>query len=789
MNSHLVSSTDLNTVPLVPIRDTVVFPETEVILTFGRRQSTLAVASALQSKSKLIALFTQQKHEVNDPKLSDLYRVGTLCVVERTLKNDGEMNVLVRGVSRIHLNKFVKESPFITGEVAKLTETTTHNDDLEAMVRHLTTDFKKAVNLGKPVEFMNFMRLMSGVSAGELIDQIASSLSITIADKQAILETLSINSRAKSVAHNLAHEIKILELERNIASKTQAKFSKNMKDTVLRERMEMIKKELGEDEEEDVEIKDLEHEISKLKIDKPTRKKVEKELDRYSKMSLHNPEANYIRTWLDTIIELPWGKFTTDRVALKTASQVLEEDHYGLPDVKERILEYLSVMKLKKKNTASKGATLPTILCFVGPPGVGKTSIGRSIARALRREFVKVSLGGIRDEAEIRGHRRTYVGAMPGRIVSGVKDADSSNPVFMLDEIDKIGSDHRGDPSSALLEALDPEQNHAFSDHYLDVPYDLSQVMFIATANVLDTIPPALRDRLEIIRFSGYTEIEKYHIAKSHLIPKVRENNALTNAQFKLSKPVITKLIKSYAREAGVRELERQLGRVARKLARSIVDSRKSIKKPTLKNLSDFLGPEKYLPTLREKTHPVGMATGLAWTSVGGVILFIEVSLMPGKGTLKLTGQLGDVMQESAQAAMTYVRSHYDSLGLKKDFYKTLDVHIHVPEGAVPKDGPSAGVTITTALVSALSKKRIHKTLGMTGEITLRGRVLEIGGLKEKVIAAHSAGLREIIFPAGNAKDLVKIPAEIRSKMKFHPVEKVEEVLAIALIESAEIHR
>ena len=782
--SFLVSKqSETQSIPLIPIRDTVVFPHTEILLTFGRRKSTLAVSSALQSSNKLIALFTQQEASIEHPQLSDIYRVGTLATVERTIKSDGEMNVLVRGVSRIYLESITKDSPYLVGEVFKLKETTTHNDKLEAMIRHLTTSFKEAVNLGKPVEFMNFMRLMSGVSASELTDQIATTLSLTTSDKQKLLETLDTNARARVVAENLTREIKILELEQNIATKTQAKFSKNMKDAVLRERMAMIKKELGEDkEEEDIEITELSRAIKKIKLDKKTRKKIDKELDRYSKMSPHNPEANYIRTWLDTIIDLPWGTNSTDRVALKTAKRVLAEDHYALDEVKERILEYLSVMKLKKKNGDSKSSTLPTILCFVGPPGVGKTSIGRSIARSLKREFVKVSLGGIRDEAEIRGHRRTYVGAMPGRILSGIKDAGTNNPVFMLDEIDKIGNDHRGDPSSALLEALDPEQNHAFSDHYLDVPYDLSQVMFIATANILDTIPPALRDRLEIIRFSGYTEVEKYYIAKNHLMDKVRKNNSLNKSQFKLGKPVITKIIKSYAREAGVRELERQLGRIARKLAYALVSKSQKTKSVTVKNLGNFLGPAKYLPTLRERSHPVGMATGLAWTSAGGEILFIEVSLMPGKGRLKLTGQLGDVMKESAEAALTYVRSHYNKLGLEKDFYKSKDIHIHVPEGAVPKDGPSAGVTITTALFSALSGKKVKKTLGMTGEITLRGRVLEIGGLKEKVIAAHSAGLSEIIFPLGNKKDLVKIPNEIKTKMIFHPVENIAQVLDIALI-------
>ena len=524
----------------------------------------------------------------------------------------------------------------------------------------------------------------------------------------------------------------------------------------------------------------LEKKIKKLPITKESKDKILKELKRLRRMSPHNPEANYIRTWLDTVVDLPWGKLSSDKVSLKKAEEVLETDHYGLKEVKERILEYLAVMKLKKKKENKESVSLPTIICFAGPPGVGKTSMGRSIAKALKREFVKVSLGGIRDEAEIRGHRRTYVGAMPGRIIKGILQAKSMNPVFMLDEIDKIGNDFRGDPSAALLEALDPEQNKEFSDHYLDIPFDLSKVMFITTANVLETIPPALRDRLEIIRFAGYTETEKYHIAKDHLLPKVREKNALTKKDLSLNKAVMMKIIKAYTREAGVRELERQSAKLARKIARLKV-GKKKVPKITLKNLEKFLGPEKYSDLSLGKSFPAGIATGLAWTQAGGEVLFIEVSIMPGKGELQLTGQLGEVMQESARAAMSYVRANWKKLGLEKDFYKKIDTHIHVPEGAVPKDGPSAGVTITTALVSALTGRKVKRKIGMTGEISLKGRVLEIGGLKEKVIAAQTYGLRRIIMPKANQKDLEKIPDEVKDKLKFHPVESLDEVLELAL--------
>ena len=769
----------MHSVPVIPVRDVVVFPNSELVLTFGRTKSILAIDAAMKG-SKMVALFTQKDETVNEPKVSDLYRVGTLCVVERTLKNDNELNVLVRGTARVRLSSLTQEDPYQTADVIELEEVEEKSEEFEALARHLTTQFKSAVNLGKQVEFMNFMRLMSGVGAGELSDAVAASLSASIPEKQKLLEIVNVKMRLEKVLELLNKEVNVLELEKKIASKTQEKFSKSMKENVLRERMETIKQELGEMGDEDKELDDLKRAVDKLVMAKKSKDKVKKELRRLDSMSPHNPEAGYLRSWLETVIELPWGKYTPDHVSLKSAEKVLNEDHYGLDEVKERILEYLAVMKLKKKKD-KKGA-LPTILCFVGPPGVGKTSIGKSIARALRRKFVKVSLGGIRDEAEIRGHRKTYVGAMPGRIIDGIKNAGSANPVFMLDEIDKVGNDFRGDPSAALLEALDPEQNGEFSDHYLELPFDLSQVTFIATANMLDTIPPALRDRLEIIRFAGYTSAEKYHIADHHLLPKVIEKNAIQKKDLKLNRATLVEVIRSYTREAGVRSLERELSRIARKIARDLASGKQKVPSITIKNLAKYLGPVKFLPTLAEKTHPVGMATGLAWTAVGGEILFIEVTTMPGKGGLKITGQLGDVMKESAQAAHSYVRAHWKELGLKKDFAKDIDIHIHVPEGAVPKDGPSAGVTMATALVSALTKKKVRKDVGMTGEITLRGRVLEIGGLKEKIIAAHTAGLKKIIFPKTNVRDLEKIPREVKDDLTLHEAESIDEVLELALV-------
>lgn len=773
------TTTERHLVPLVPVRDVVLFPTNEIVLTFGRKSSIAAINAALASSPRQIAVFTQHNLTTDNPEPSDLYSIGTLCSVERTLKNDDELNVLVKGLKRIKFLRLTASSPNNIAEVEVLSEVSLFDEELEALGRRVSALFKDAVGMGKSVEFMNFMRLMGGVSASELSDQIAAVLNVNTETKQKLLETLDLKVRLYAINDLLTKELKVLEIEKNIANKTQAKFSKHMKETVLRERLATIKAELGEDEDPEAqELEDMHDAIHKLKLPKKSLAKIHKEFSRLERMSTHNPESSYIRTWLETVLELPWNRATKDHVSVKAAERILNLDHHGLEEVKERILEYLAVMKLKK--TVKKTSSLPTILCFVGPPGVGKTSLGRSIARALKREFVKVSLGGIRDEAEIRGHRKTYVGAMPGRIIDGIKSSGSINPVFMLDEIDKISSDYRGDPSAALLEALDPEQNHEFVDHYLEIPVDLSSVMFIATANVLDTIPSALRDRLEVIHFSSYTRTEKYHIAKTYLLPKVIEKNGLKAGSLKLSDSVLRAIISRYTREAGVRALERELSSLARKFARRLATGKKTLP-VTLSNLSTFLGPAKYSETMAEKRHPVGMATGLAWTSVGGDILFIEVSLMPGSGKLQITGSLGDVMKESASAAYSYVRSHASALGIKPDFYKTLDIHIHVPEGAVPKDGPSAGVTLVTALVSALTKKRVNKSVGMTGEITLRGRVLEIGGLKEKVIAAHTAGLRTIIHPRDNTKDLVKIPSVIKKDLTFHAVDNIDDVLKLAL--------
>ncbi len=775
------------TLPLVTLREGVVFPHTETVLTFGRPKSNAGIEAAFRS-DRLIVFVTQKDSRVSQPKLSDIYKTGTLCSLERILKTDGEINALVRGVARVHINSLEASQPFLIAKVQEIPEVVEESDEMSALKKHVSSNFKKAVNIGKSIDFMMFMRVMSGVTASELADQVATNLDLITPKQQQLLETFEVKKRLQMVSDYLSQELKILEIEKTIASKTQQKFDKSMRETVLRERLKTIQKELG-DAEETKDIKDYKDRIIKAKMPKSTRIKALKELKRLSSMHTYNPESGYIRTYLDWLCDLPWSRSSPNKIAIKQAEKILEADHYGLKEVKERIAEYLAVMQLKKlasktskKTDSPQRPSGPTILCFVGPPGVGKTSIGRSIARALGRKFVKMSLGGIRDEAEIRGHRRTYVGAMPGRIIQGIKTTGTNNPVFMLDEIDKVGTDFRGDPSAALLEALDPEQNHEFSDHYLEVHFDLSKVMFITTANILDTIPPALKDRLEVIRFSGYTADEKEMIAKKFLVKKTLIANGLKKSQFNLSLPTLRKVIDSYTKEAGVRNLEREISKVMRKVAKKIAEGKRGPFKISIKNLIDFLGPAKFLPVLAEKKDDTGVATGLAWTESGGDVLFVEIALIPGKGKVTLTGQLGDVMKESAKAAISYARSRWQQLKLDKNFYKTIDIHIHVPEGAVPKDGPSAGITMATALISALTNKKVKKDVAMTGEITLRGRVLEIGGVKEKVIAAHRAGIKTIILPKNNQKDLRDIPKKVKKDISFKFVSHLDKVLKIAFI-------
>lgn len=774
---HLSDKAKEKLIPVIPIRDGIVFPHTESILTFGRPKSLAALETAFNGE-RVVCFVLQKNPKQNEPSPEDLYSMGTVSHIERMIRTDGEVNALVRGLTRAKIKTFHEKDGYFLAEVEELEEDLNDGEEVKALSNHLIAEFKKALGLGKQADFLVFMNIMSEVTAAELADQIASTLDIKGSERQDLLETVDIRKRLEKISELLSREVKVLELERKISSKTQEQFEKSAKEAILRERIKTIEKELGESEEGS-EIRELLVKIKQAGMPKDVEEKAKKELKKLSQTTPYNPEAGYIRNYLEWLVVLPWNKASKNNIDIKAAEKILDNEHYGLKKVKERIVEYLAVHKLSGK---MKGP----ILCFAGPPGVGKTSIGKSIAKALGRKFVKVSLGGIRDEAEIRGHRRTYVGALPGRIIQGIKDAGTKNPVFMLDEIDKVGADFRGDPSSALLEALDPEQNGGFSDHYLDVPFDLSDVMFITTANMLDTIPPALRDRLEIINFAGYTEDEKFHITDQFLIKKQLEAHGLKSSKIEIKNDAIHYIIQRYTREAGVRNLEREIAAIFRKVAKRIAEGKNAKVVVDAKNTAKFLGPAKFSATIAEKKDDVGISTGLAWTSVGGDILFIEVALMPGKGQLILTGQLGDVMKESCQAAMSYIRARAEKFGIKENFYQKLDVHVHVPEGAVPKDGPSAGGAITTALVSALTKIPVKHTVGMTGEVTLRGRILEIGGVKEKLIAAHRAGLKTIILPKENRKDLEDVPKQVLKDLRFVFVSHMDDVLKVALTKPIE---
>lgn len=786
--AFLSSSKEQEILPVVALRDGIVFPSTENVLIFGRPKSLRVLEFLDKTKKDKVVLVMQKDSKVDDPKPEDLYSIGVVARIVKKIKGErGELHVLVRGEKRIKIEKFVSTEPFFLAEIKELEDKVEQDKEVEALIRVLSNNLKKSINLGKPIDFNFLVNILNITTPLTFSYNVAMVLDIKPQERQQLLEIDSLKERLKKEVEFLNKELELLELEREITEKTRQKFERGVKESFLREKKRIIEEQLGERRGER-EIDEYKNKIKKAGMPKEVEKKALKELNRLAKMSPYNPEASYIRTYLDWLIELPWNKKDEVEVDIKKAKKILDEDHYGLKKIKERILEYIAVMKLKKekekklqkeKKTKKKREKdyQPTILCFVGPPGVGKTSLGKSIAKALGRKFVKMSLGGIRDEAEIRGHRRTYVGALPGRIIQGIKEAGSKNPVFMLDEIDKIGRDYRGDPSAALLEALDPEQNHSFVDHYLDVPFDLSDVLFITTANILDTIPPALLDRLEIIHFPGYTEDEKFHIAKRHLIPKQLKSHALEDYKVRLTDKAIQTIIRRYTREAGVRELERQIASVMRKVARRIVENGR-VKEIVVssRNISKYLGPFKYSEQMIEDKDNIGISTGLAWTQAGGDILFIEVAVMPGKGNLTLTGQLGDVMKESCQAALSYIRSRWDIFGLKKDFFSELDIHVHVPEGAVPKDGPSAGIAITVAMLSALTKIPVRRDVGMTGEITLRGRVLEIGGVKEKVIAAHRAGIKKVIMPKNNKKDLEDIPKYVLKDIKFVFIDHLDEV-------------
>jgi ATP-dependent Lon protease len=765
--------------PFIGLKEGVIFPDTEAVLTFGKPASINGINEAVGSNSDVV--FASQK----DPKISatskeDYYTIGTVCKILKTLPVNDELHAIVRGIRKVKIHTLVAREGQLWADITTLDDTHKQTSKVIALTNHTVTEIKRAIDLGKSnLDSGVFLKIVNNSEPLTISYQVSSVLNIKNEEKQQLLEEASLEKRLNQINTHLTEEIKILELEKKIASKTQKRFDESMKEAVLRERMKTIQKELGEGGEED-EIKELKNRLKKSQIPEDQREKVKKDLDRLARLSVHNPETAYLRTWVETVLDLPWGKFTESNFDLAKASKVLDKDHFGLEKVKERILEYISVLKLKSSSLKNKSkVNSPTILCFYGPPGVGKTSVGRSIAQALGRKFVKMSLGGVHDEAEIRGHRRTYVGAMPGRIVQSIKEAKSQNPVFMLDEIDKLGNDFRGDPSSALLEALDPEQNHAFVDHYLDIPFDLSKVLFITTANVLDTIPHALRDRLEIIEFTGYTEDEKFHIAKNYLIKKQAQANGIASKDFGLSDKDLLYLVRHYTKEAGVRNLERQIASLLRKVARVKAEDGKLPVKLNSDNINKYLGPIIYQAVNAEEEDQIGLVTGMAYTKVGGDILFIEVAVMSGSGKIILTGQLGDVMKESARAAHSYVRSHATQLGIKDTVLSKNDLHIHVPEGAVPKDGPSAGLAITTAIISALTARPVRKDMAMTGEVTLRGRALEIGGVKEKVIASHRAGIKTIIMPKDNEKNLVDLPAKVKDDLDFHFVRTMEEVVEL----------
>ena len=769
------------TLPVLPVRDIVIFPYMIIPLFVGREKSINAIDRAINT-NRLILLLTQKDMAIEDPTPDDLYRVGTVALVMRMLKlPDGRVKILVQGISKAEVVDLKLKDNYYEATIKKIEDKKPAEltIEVEALIRAVKEQLDRAVSLGKTI-LPDIMVVIENLEdPGRLADLVASNLGLKTEVAQQILEISDAVQRLRKVSEILTREIELLQVQQKIQSEARGEIDKTQREYFLREQLKAIQRELGEIDERLEEINEFKKKIQEAKMPEPVRKEAEKQLKRLEKMHPDSAEAATVRTYLDWLVELPWSKSTKDTLDIKKAKKVLDEDHYDLEKVKERILEYLSVRKLKKK---MKGP----ILCFIGPPGVGKTSLGRSIARSLGRKFVRMSLGGVRDEAEIRGHRRTYVGALPGRIIQGIKQAGTNNPVFMLDEIDKIGMDFRGDPSSALLEVLDPEQNNAFVDHYLGVPFDLSNVMFITTGNVVDTIPGPLRDRMEIIYLSGYTEEEKLGIAKNYLLPKQLEAHGIDEKTLKVTDSALRLIISQYTREAGVRNLEREIANLCRKVARKIAEGKK--KKSfviTSRNLHKYLGAPKYLPEEELKEDEIGVATGLAWTETGGDIIYVEATTMKGRGNLTLTGQLGDVMKESAQAALSYIRSKAKKLGIKEDAFSRTDIHIHVPAGAIPKDGPSAGITMAVAIASALTGRPVDKRVAMTGEVTLQGRVLPVGGLKEKILAAKRMGIRRVIIPKRNEKDLEDIPRYVKKDMEFILVEKMDEVLAIALKKKA----
>lgn len=763
-------------IPLLPVRDVVVYPFMILPLFVGRDKSIRAIDEAL-SRDRMILLVAQKDAETEDPSEEEIYSTGTISMIMRMLKMpDGRVKVLVQGIARARITEYLKKAPFFEVRVTEIQEGEIAGPPLEveALLRSVKDQVGKSVQLGKGMSPDVIIIINNLDHPGRLADLVASNLDLKVDEAQEALEILDPVVRLRRVAELQGKELEVLEMQQKIQSQAREEMDKTHREYYLREQLKAIQKELGEVDERTQEIQEYSARIEKARMPSQVEAEAKHQLGRLQRMHPDSAEASVIRTYLDWLIELPWSRQTKDKLNIKKASHILDEDHYDLEKVKERILEYLAVRKLKKK---MKGP----ILCFVGPPGVGKTSLGRSIARALGRKFVRISLGGVRDEAEIRGHRRTYIGALPGKIIQWIKQAGSNNPVFMMDEVDKVGADFRGDPSAALLEVLDPEQNVSFTDHYLGVPFDLSNVMFITTANLADPILHALKDRMEVIEISGYTEEEKLHIAKQYLIPRQYKEHGIDDRYLEISDEAILKTINEYTREAGLRNLEREIATVCRKVAKEVAEGKKATTRVTATNLHRYLGAPKFLREPEQEKDEVGVATGLAWTQTGGDVIYVEATTMKGKGSLTLTGHLGDVMKESAQAALSYNRSRARELGIPEDIFSKLDIHVHVPAGAIPKDGPSAGITMATALFSALTKTPVRRDVAMTGEVTLRGKVLPVGGIKEKVLAGRRVGIKTIILPKKNDKDLKEIPANVKRGLHFVLVEHMDQVLEVAL--------
>ena len=762
--------------PLIPLRDTVIFPHMVAPLFIGRDQSLRAVDAAVAGDS-IIFVAAQHDPDNENPSPDEICDVGTEMIIGRTLRMpDGTTSVLGQGQRRMRIIEFVQAEPYMRVRARPIIEPATGGLAAEALMRAVLALFEKTVELSPALPEDAYVAAMNVDDPGWLADLISSMINLDLGTRQTILEELNPTARLQRLSILLAKELDVLELENEIHSQVHQEMDRSQREYFLREQMKVIQTELGELDSQQREVMELQAKLAEIEMPDEARAKADKEVERLATMPVASPEVGIIRTYLDWLIDLPWSKETTDNIDLLNAERVLENQHYGLPRAKERILEHIAVRKLAGDKMRSP------ILCFVGPPGTGKTSLGRSIAEALGRNFVRVSMGGIRDEAEIRGHRRTYIGAMPGRIIQTMRRADSTNPLFMMDEIDKLGADFRGDPAAALLEVLDPEQNHAFSDHYLEVAYDLSKVLFITTANTLYSVPPALVDRMEVIEFPGYVEEEKLHIAQKFLIPRQLEEHGLAEHLIHFPESTLRVMVREYTYEAGVRNLERMIAKVCRKLARRLAQNQSVSRRIMPQSLLRYLGPPQYTSLRTEERDEIGVATGIAWTEAGGDIMPIEVLIMDGKGNLLMTGQLGDVMKESAQAALSYARAHTDSLELKDVDFDKLDIHVHIPEGAIPKDGPSAGISIATAMISALTERPTRRDVGMTGEITLRGRVLPIGGVKEKILAAHRAGLKTVLLPKKNEKDLVEVPQKLRKGLRIVLVGQMDEVLSEALL-------